>query len=243
MNWKCTLSAVTGFRKSEGCAALQQKEMTLHTDRTRRRLLANIVPATLVLAWMALVLSTPVWADKKADPPPTSGAETRIKVKQTAIKKDVSPHQASFPKTTARRNPLESKPIENVRKPKWSQQKRDPAPKNTLRQAERLRSQAVQAAREGDFKNALRLIQAAIELKEKSPGVHFDHMVILSWADRFKEAVEKYEQNPVAQRAPDYVRLEIARCYRLTNDFEKAIALYETLLQKRKPSRRSKGLH
>ncbi|MGD8844698.1 MAG: tetratricopeptide repeat protein [Desulfobacteraceae bacterium] len=126
--------------------------------------------------------------------------------------------------------------------------KRYPCPKNpkTLKnrlwQAESLRSKAVQAARKADFKTALRLIQTAMQLNEKSPGVHFDHMVILSWADRFNEAIDRYEQNPYAQRAPDYVRLEIARCYRLTHDFEKAMALYKSLLQKHETIQGVKGL-
>lgn len=137
---------------------------------------------------------------------------------------------------------MEPQPIENVQRLKWSQLKKYAAQQNTLQQAEGLRSQAVLAARKGDLETALLRIESAMELKQKSSRVHFDHMVILSWADRFKEAIEKYEHNPDAPKAPDYVHLEIARCYRLTGNLDKAMVLYEALLQKQATLQAVKGL-
>jgi len=90
---------------------------------------------------------------------------------------------------------------------------------------------AVRYAREGDFETALRLIGRALEETDNAPEVAGDYIVILAWAERYKQAIEAYETFPDTDAVPDYAVKLTARCYRLTGSYDKAIELYNRYLE------------
>ena len=93
---------------------------------------------------------------------------------------------------------------------------------------------AIRHAREGNFEKALELIQKALDETGETPEIISDYIVILAWAGRCKKAVKLYEALPAPYAPPDYLLVEIAGCYRLINEYGKAISIYQEYL-KRKP--------
>ncbi len=95
-----------------------------------------------------------------------------------------------------------------------------------LPDAETLRSDAVQMAREGNVSQALSLMEKAMRTYGYTPEFLYDYVVMLSWAGRHTEAIKNFEDLQVSQTAPDYVLPEAAASYRRVGEYNKAIKLY-----------------
>lgn len=94
-----------------------------------------------------------------------------------------------------------------------------------------LHNQAVIYAREGDFAKSLQLLSETLKKDEGDLRLTLDYIVVLSWAGQCREAINNYEALPADSPLPDYVLPEIAKCYRISGQFEKAASLYKKILQ------------
>ncbi|MFZ5801066.1 MAG: tetratricopeptide repeat protein, partial [Candidatus Omnitrophota bacterium] len=77
------------------------------------------------------------------------------------------------------------------------------------------------------------LSTAAGALAQQLPSQTFDYIVNLSWSGQSLKAIESYERLPADARIPDYVLPEIAKCYRISGQYEKAISIYQKILSSR----------
>ncbi|MFH1282655.1 MAG: hypothetical protein ABII27_03215 [bacterium] len=101
-----------------------------------------------------------------------------------------------------------------------------------------LHEMAIQEARKGNFNEALQLMNKSLKERNNAPETFYDHILMLSWANKCKEAIKLYTHIKLyttlklQQDIPGYVINEVARCYRITGDFPKAIQLYKQYLTK-----------
>ncbi|MBA7518243.1 Beta-barrel assembly-enhancing protease [subsurface metagenome] len=93
-----------------------------------------------------------------------------------------------------------------------------------------LHKQAVRYARKGAFEQALELIKEALEETDSAPEVVCDYIVILVWSGQCQEAINIYEGFSPTYDPPDYVLPEVAKCYRIIGEYDKAIHLYKKYL-------------
>lgn len=65
------------------------------------------------------------------------------------------------------------------------------------------------------------------------PALSFDQFRTLYWAGNYREAIKTYEWLSTSDipPAPDYVILEVAKCYRIIGDYGKAVSLYKSYLE------------
>ncbi|MBU0758951.1 MAG: tetratricopeptide repeat protein [Candidatus Omnitrophica bacterium] len=88
-------------------------------------------------------------------------------------------------------------------------------------------NKAVLFAREGQFKEALELMKEVIGRESAAPGAIFDYIVILSWSGQCEEAIKAYEGLAQGYEIPDYAIPEIAKCYHVMGNYDKAIEFYQ----------------
>ncbi|MBU1047408.1 MAG: hypothetical protein KKD89_01690 [Candidatus Omnitrophica bacterium] len=99
-----------------------------------------------------------------------------------------------------------------------------------LKEEKLLHKKAVIYAQNGDFKNAFALINEALQKSESSPDVISDHIIILAWSGRYNEAINAYEGLPAEYNLPAHVLPEVAKCYRVIGEYDKAIEIYKQYL-------------
>ena len=97
--------------------------------------------------------------------------------------------------------------------------------------ADSLHTTAVRYAREGDFEQALQLIREALIITNNSPNVVSDYVVILAWAEQYREAVKNFNLLPQTYNPPGYVMKQVAKSYRSIGEFDTAIDVYKKYLE------------
>ncbi|MEW6171283.1 MAG: tetratricopeptide repeat protein, partial [Candidatus Omnitrophota bacterium] len=97
---------------------------------------------------------------------------------------------------------------------------------------ELLHKKAIVYAREGNYTYALELMQEVLSKTPDNPEVVSDYLIMLSWAGQYQEAVKMYQEFSKAYIVLDYAIKEIAKCYRLLNEYNQAITLYKKYLEK-----------
>lgn len=98
---------------------------------------------------------------------------------------------------------------------------------------EEIRSQAMELASRGDYEPALLLIEKALDMSGHDPGFLADHITILAWSGGCEEAVRLFEGFPADVRLPVRTIQAVAACCRRLEQFEKAEALYRSLLREK----------
>lgn len=93
-----------------------------------------------------------------------------------------------------------------------------------------LHEAAVKAARKGDLKEAFRLFEEALKETNNAPEIMSDYIFVLTWANRYEEAIAAYESLPAGYTIPNYTRLAIARSFRAVGKYDQAVVLYQEYL-------------
>jgi biofilm PGA synthesis protein PgaA len=86
-------------------------------------------------------------------------------------------------------------------------------------------SAAIEAARAGNPDAALPAIEERYRAEPKNSSVIYDYILVLGWAKRLMEALSVYESLPPAE-LPIYLQAAVARDYRDTGAYDKALTLY-----------------
>jgi biofilm PGA synthesis protein PgaA len=86
-------------------------------------------------------------------------------------------------------------------------------------------SAAIEAARAGNANDALPVIEDRYRADPTNSSVIYDYILVLGWARRLMEALSVYESLPPAER-PIYLEAAVARDYRDTGAYDKALMLY-----------------
>ena len=86
-------------------------------------------------------------------------------------------------------------------------------------------SAAIEAARAGNPDAALPVIEQRYRAEPTNSSVIYDYILVLGWAKRLMEALSVYELLPPGDR-PTYLETAIARDYRDTGAYDKALMLY-----------------
>ncbi len=84
---------------------------------------------------------------------------------------------------------------------------------------------AIEAARAGNPDAALPVIEERYRAEPANSSVIYDYILVLGWAKRLMEALSVYEALPPAEH-PIYLDAAVARDYRDTGAYDKALALY-----------------
>lgn len=93
------------------------------------------------------------------------------------------------------------------------------------------RERAVAAARKGQFEPAITDLKK-LDASTSDVRTTHDLIVVLTWADRHREALEIYERPGVAATAPDYVHAAAARAYRSRGASPRAERIARSALEK-----------
>lgn len=91
---------------------------------------------------------------------------------------------------------------------------------------------AVYLAKTGNFKEALSLIKDLSDNFPDNQEFASDYIVILAWSGRHRDAIAEYEKRSMQFNFQEYVHSEIAKCYRTTKDYNKALSIYKKNLDK-----------
>ena len=97
--------------------------------------------------------------------------------------------------------------------------------------ADSLHTTAVRCARDGDFERAFQLIKEALIETDNSPEIVSDYVVILAWAEQYREAIKNYNALPDTYTPPGYVIKQVAKSYRSIGEFDTAIDVYKKYLE------------
>lgn len=89
---------------------------------------------------------------------------------------------------------------------------------------------AVVIARQGNANVALNLLKPVLK-NAWSLGVVFDQIVILSWAEQPRQAVEVFQSLPRDCKIPNYVLLEIGSCFRKIQQHQAALSISQQILE------------
>lgn len=95
-----------------------------------------------------------------------------------------------------------------------------------------LHAEALKAAGSGNFTQAVSLMEKAIRKSGDNSQYNFDHVVMLSWAGKAPDAIEKFEKLRLNHTIPDYVLPEIASAYRQIGEYDKSILGYKEYLSR-----------
>ncbi len=98
------------------------------------------------------------------------------------------------------------------------------------KEEELIHQQSIMYARNGDFEKAFALINEALKKSNNAPEAVSDYIVILAWAGQYYEAILVYEKLPENYIPSNYILPEVAKCYRIVKEYDKAIALYKQYL-------------
>ncbi len=100
---------------------------------------------------------------------------------------------------------------------------------------ERLREQAVESGRSGDYQSAIEILERLCERAPDNAGAFHDLLIILGWAERDQEALHLADRLE-AESAPVEVLETLAKSSRNTGDFEQSVRWYELAIS-RSPAR------
>ena len=92
------------------------------------------------------------------------------------------------------------------------------------------RTEAVRMAREGNFAQALQIMENAMGSTGDTPNLSYDYVVMLSWSGKHAAAIKSFEEFRVSQAVPDYVLPEVAASYRFIGKYNKSMQQYSKYL-------------
>jgi len=98
-------------------------------------------------------------------------------------------------------------------------------------QLRKVHEQAVALARQGNYDEAITLLDWLKKQDPKDLNITFDYITILAWAGHIEAAIKNFEALSV-QDIPDYVRLNISDAYRRAGKLEQAMAAIQPVADK-----------
>ncbi len=115
----------------------------------------------------------------------------------------------------------------------------------SLGSPERLRAQAVERGRSGDYQSAIEILAGLYERDPDDAGAFHDLLIILGWAERDQEALHLADRL-APETAPVEVFESLAKSSRNIGDFEQSVPWYERAIARSptsgKPARAGTGV-
>lgn len=92
-------------------------------------------------------------------------------------------------------------------------------------------NQAVQLAREGNYKESLELLENLVKADPQNKKILYDYIVVLSWSGEHEKAYE-FAKNIDLEKAPVYFLEALAKSTRHTGQIDDSISIYEHILKR-----------